>query len=577
MLNNLRAAFRGLEVEREQRILVVQAVVIGIGVWGVVTLLKESIHWLFHEVLHWVEHAPTPLVLFVPLAAGALLTGLIAQYRAVVVNYRDEEGEIESLNAVAGDGIERAIALYFAADPVAGKGLGQGKTGLEARWQIPTLGLAVRKFLASLATLGSGASGGLEAGSALIGESLGAWYYQIRSRQVRIRSGDAPKETTSLWIAPNPDYLQAAQLSGIAAAVTVLLGAPLSAAFFASEVMYRNRPLLSKAFYALISAMTAQLLSSLVAGAAPTMFGIPDPVLPPLDQGRYWLGLLLVGFGVAFVGQIYRVLVVQSHDWFSAGFPNRLVRLLVGFGMTGAIALGVTYLARWLGITERGLELVLGSGESMVVSAFAGQVTLAMALIGLVAKLLATLWTVNSGGAAGLLVPSFFLATMVATAFSLLLRFDPTLLIAPALTGSLVAIVHTPVAAVLFAVEEFGAAYLAPALIVLVVTALLSHPRSIYRSQRTAVDRIQLLPGYDIELLRVPPAWIGQTLNDLHLADQYDVHVVGLLDRTTGDERPRALFDATLAAAATLVAEDTILVYGEQERLRALEIAMDQP
>ena len=67
VVKDLRAAFRGLRLGKEQRILVVQAVVIGIVVWIAIFALKESVHWLFHQVLHWIEHAPTPWVLFIPL------------------------------------------------------------------------------------------------------------------------------------------------------------------------------------------------------------------------------------------------------------------------------------------------------------------------------------------------------------------------------------------------------------------------------------------------------------------------------------------------------------------------------
>jgi H+/Cl- antiporter ClcA len=74
----------------------------------------------------------------------------------------------------------------------------------------------------------------------------------------------------------------------------------------------------------------------------------------------------------------------------------------------------------WLGIINRGLELVVGSGGSMVIAAFTGKGTLSMALIGLVAKMVATLATISAGGSAGLLVPSFFLGTMVALAWALL-------------------------------------------------------------------------------------------------------------------------------------------------------------
>ncbi|MFC2036706.1 chloride channel protein [Chloroflexota bacterium] len=283
-----------------------------------------------------------------------------------------------------------------------------------------------------------------------------------------------------------------------------------------------------------------------------------------------------MGVAIAFVGQLYRIFNVQFHAWFQEGIKNRFVRLLVGFGITGVVALVVYYLTRWFGITERGLELVLGSGESMVISAFAGQLTLSVALIGLVAKMLATLSTIKSGGSAGLLVPSMFFGTMIAVAFAQLFQFEPVLFIAPALAGSLIAIVNTPFAAVIFVLEEFGAEYLLPALVLLIITGLLSNPKSIYRAQQVAVDSIEILPGYDIELIGVPAAWTGKTLDDLNLQEQFEVQVVGLLDRLAGDEQPIVLFGSELAAGTILEAEDTILVYGQKEKLDALETATIQ-
>jgi len=575
MIEDLRTAFRGLSLGKEQRTLAVQAIVIGIVVWIAIFALKESVHWLFHEVLHWIEHGPTVWVLFIPLFIGALIVGLIAQYHSEVINFRTEEGEIEPLNAIEGDGIERTIALYFAADPSTRKAAATDQTGLEARWQKSTFAMAARKFLASLVTLGSGGSGGLEASSALIGENLGAWYYRLRSNKAP-KLDDLPKRILAPWDAPNPDYLQAAQLSGIAAAVTVLLGAPLAGAFFASEVMYRNRPLLEKLFYSLIAALTAQLLSALVAGDRPMMFGVENIQVPNLGDMRYWLGVVLVGVVLAFVGQIYRVLRLQLYEWFQEGIKNRFVRLMTGFGITGAIALVVYYLTLGLGITDRGLELVLGSGESMVIAAFAGQVTLGVALIGLVAKMLATLSTINSGGSAGLLVPSLFFGTMVAAAVAQVFQTEPIYYIVPSLAGSLIAIVNTPFAAILFVVEEFGAGYLAPALVVLIITGLLSNPKTIYRAQQVALDSIEILPGYDILLLPVPAAWAGKTLRDLNLHEQFDVQVVGLLDRSAGDEQPEVVFGSELDVGTVLVAEDTILIYGHEEKLEALETTTTQ-
>ncbi len=571
MSNSLSQALRGLRIGKEQRVLTVQAIIIGAVVWAAVFALKELVHWLFHEVLHWIEHAPTPLVLFIPLLIGALIVGAIAQFRASVIIYRDDEGEVEPLNAIEGDGLERTIALYYSADPFVKKGLATDQTGLEARWQMPTFAMAARKFVASLATLGSGGSGGLEASSALIGENLAAWYYKLHTNISRHKLGDVPASMSRYWEAPNPAFLQTAQLGGVAAAVTVLLGAPLAAAFFASEVMYRNRPLLEKLFYSLIAALTARFLSSLVVGGRPMMFEVEEFVFPTFRDLRYGFALVLMAIVIAFVGQVYRLSSMNSNAWFQK-IDNRFVRMLVGFGITGLVALIVYYLTHSLGITEHGLELVLGPGESMVNMAFAGQVTLSMALIGLVAKMIATLATISSGGSAGLLVPSLFFGTMVAAAFAQWFDYEPMLFIVPALAGSLIAIVNTPLTAILFAVEAFGAIYMIPVLLILIVTGLLSNPKTIYRTQQVALDSMELLPGYDTRHIYLPEAWAGQTLNSLNLDERFDVNVIGLLDRSEGDEEPEVLFSSMLAR--TLEENDVLVIYGRNKNLDALETAV---
>jgi hypothetical protein len=90
MGNTFSQAFRGLRIGKEERQLVVQAIVVGVVVWIAIFVLKESVHWIFHEVLRWIEHASTPLVLFVPLLVGALVVGLVAQFWASEINYRDD-------------------------------------------------------------------------------------------------------------------------------------------------------------------------------------------------------------------------------------------------------------------------------------------------------------------------------------------------------------------------------------------------------------------------------------------------------------------------------------------------------
>jgi H+/Cl- antiporter ClcA len=238
--------------DEEERRLVFQSAVIGVVVWAVVFALKTAVHLLFETLIHWLEAAPTPLLVFVPLLIGAVATAAIVRYRASVIHYRDKEGHIHELIDAEGDGLERAIALYYTSEPAFEQIL-TGQEGVEVRWQMPTFTLAARKFLATLTTLGSGGSGGLEASVTLIGESLSAGMFKPRQL---LNGNRLPKGVTgrlsSWWQANDPDHLQTAQLSGIAAAVAVLLGAPFAAAFFATEVMYRKRPIIEKLVYSLI-------------------------------------------------------------------------------------------------------------------------------------------------------------------------------------------------------------------------------------------------------------------------------------------------------------------------------------
>jgi CIC family chloride channel protein len=257
------------------------------------------------------------------------------------------------------------------------------------------------------------------------------------------------------------------------------------------------------------------------------MFEVEEFIFPTFGDLRYGFVLVLMAIVIAFVGQVYRISSVKSNIWFQ-NINNPYVRLLVGFGITGLVALLVYYLANSLEITEQGLELVLGPGESMINMAFAGQVTLSMALIGLIAKMIATLATISSGGSAGLLVPSLFFGTMIAAAFAQFFDYEPMLFIVPALAGSLIAIVNTPLTAILFAVEAFGASYMIPVLVILIITGLLSNPKTIYRTQQAAPESVELLPGYETRRINVPEAWAGQTLSTLNLDEQFDVNVIGL-------------------------------------------------
>ncbi len=544
-----------------ERRLVVQSVVIGFVVWAVVFSLKTAVHVVFEAVLHWVEHSPSIFLVFVPLLIGSTIMAGFAWYQSTIIHYRDGKGHIHELIDVEGDGLERAISLYYASEPTTEQVL-LGKEGVDVRWQMPTWTLAIRKYVATLVTLGSGGSGGLEASVTLIGESMAAGMF--KPRQVM---GNQPtsliQRAWDWWRPTRPDHLQTAQLAGIAAAVTTLLGAPFASAFFAAEVMYRRRPIIEKLIYALIAALVAFFFSNIFSGGHVVIFEVENLPDPPVTFGYYGV-VILAGALISLVSVYFAYLRGSFEEAFHHSQPNILQRHLIGGAVTGVIALVAAY------ITGEGLGLVLGPGEGPILAALAGELTIFVALIALVAKLLATLATIGAGGSAGLLVPSIFFGTMVAAALASYFGYDAPTIIVPAMAASLVSIVNVPLAATLFIVEVFGAVYLLPALVTLVVTSILAHDNSIYRTQRERDQQREILPGYSVRRTVIPNAWAGKTIIDLQIRQKFDLNVIGLVEpqATALDQETPQLNPDVIRP---LQAGDTLIVLGQDEKVDAFE------
>jgi CIC family chloride channel protein len=569
--------------ERRQ---VLQAVVVGVAVWGVVFSLELAVHEAFHQLKHLVHlvELPVPLLLLPIALVGALVTATLVRVRGAKVHYRSEDGLLHPLADVEGDGLERAIALYFAAEPAPERAL-LGEQGVDARWRLPTFSLALRKMAATLSTLGTGGSGGLEASVTLIGESVAAGLFKPRPlAPVAERSLRPFERLVRWWRASDPDDLQTAQLCGIAAAVSTLLGAPFAGAFFAVEVMYRRRPIVDRLIQALIAALTAFFLSHF-AGAGGLLFEGPFP-RPPVYEGPYYLALLAVAVSVAAVAIYFRWLRGVLDHLFHDRIGGLYRRHLLGAGATSLICIAVAGLLALVDGFElfplgdhppEAMALVLGSGDEVLEQVVAGEVVLGVAGIALVGRLHASLVTITSGGAAGLLFPTLFFGAMVATLWSGAFPEYPAVhLVAPAMCASLVSIANVPLAAILLVVEVFGTAYTVPALFMLVVASTIAYDNYLYRTQREAFDGRQVLPGFSVRRIPVPPRWEGSTLRDLALRSRHGVTVIGMIDRTT---TPEGAYDQRMVlnppADQPLTMGDVLVVLGEDDRLDAFVHALD--
>lgn len=108
-----------------------------------------------------------------------------------------------------------------------------------------------------------------------------------------------------------------------------------------------------------------------------------------------------------------------------------------------------------------------------------------------------------------------------------------------------------------------------PALLTLIVTSILAHDRTIYRTQREKSSKRQILPGMSSRRLPVPASWWGQTLVDLDFRNRFEVNVVGLLESRDELGAPRVRLNTS--STTPLAEGDILVVVGQDEKLEALE------
>ncbi len=588
-MKRLRSTARPLtwlsdQIDADERRLLVQSVVVGIVVWAFVAVLKWCVHLGIAATSALLRWAPHVSLVWAPLILGAICVVYVVKFRQTTVYYRGSDERLHPLEAVEGDGLERAIALYFSSEPTLERTL-LGTQGLEARWRLPTFSLALRKMVASILTLSSGGAGGLEASVTLVGESTAAGLFKPRSFSVGV-----PFATRNTWVsrriqrardwwrASQPEDLQAAQLCGIAAAIATLLGTPFTAAFFAIEVIYRRHPIVDRLIYALVSALIAFFMNHLITGSHSAFTKVSAE--PPLYVGRYYLGLaaMAVSMGILSVG--FRAFRIWADSAFQRRFARPLQRHIAGAVITGAVAVASVSIIHGVGwAVPEGAErasaawLVLGPGENIIQWSLEGKLGVGVAIIALLGRFAATISTITSGGSAGLLFPTLSFGCLAASAWSHALQFDAALIVIPAMTASLASVANVPLAAIMLVVEAFGAQWIVPSMFVLVLASVFAHTNSIYRAQRDSFDRGQILPGVSVRRIRVPGVWAGKDLRSLGIREKFGLTVIGMVDRREGvdgqlDER----IVLNPMPEQVLTRGDMLIVLGEDDRIERFAV-----
>lgn len=310
------------------------------------------------------------------------------------------------------------------------------------------------KILASAITIGSGGSAGKEGPIAQIGAGFGSFLAGL----LRLK----PRDRRILVLA------------GAAGGIGAIFHAPLGAALFAPEVLYREAEFEFEAILpCIVSAIVASSIFDQWYGRTALFF--PGPVnFEPRELVPYTI------FGVvcAVVGYFYIKVFYGSRDYFFRRLPlPRILKPALGGLLLGVIAVF--------------FPQILDGGYGWIQMAMEGKIFWGLLLILVFMKIFATSCTISSGGSGGVFGPSVFMGAMLGGAFGYLGHqvapgwiVHPTSFVLVGIGGFFAGVAKVPISSIIMASEMCGSyTLLVPLMVVATTSFLLLRHTSLYEKQ----------------------------------------------------------------------------------------------
>jgi CIC family chloride channel protein len=349
------------------------------------------------------------------------------------------------------------------------------------------------KIVASAITIGSGGSAGKEGPIAQIGAGFGSFL----SGLLRLKARDR----------------RILVLAGAAGGIGAIFHAPLGAALFAPEVLYREAEFEFEAILpCIVSAIVASSIFDQWYGRAALFF--PGPVR---FEPRELIPYTLFGVVCAVVGYFYIKVFYGSRDHFfhRLRMPNTLKPALGGL---------------LLGIIAVFFPQILDGGYGWVQMAMEGKIFWGLMLILALMKILATSCTISSGGSGGVFGPSVFMGAMLGGAFGFLGNqvapgwvINPSSFVLVGIGGFFAGVAKVPISSIIMASEMCGSyTLLVPLMVVATTSFLLLRHTSLYEKQ--TINRL------------ASPAHMGEfargLLEDMQVQEAMDERPVTLIPET---------------------------------------------
>ncbi|RLE24361.1 MAG: chloride channel protein [Acidobacteria bacterium] len=330
------------------------------------------------------------------------------------------------------------------------------------------------KLLASMLTIGSGGSAGQEGPVAQVGAGFGSYLADVLKLRVRDR--------------------RTLVITGMAAGIGGMFRAPLGGALFAIEALYSKNDYESEA---LIPALMASIVSYVVVASLTGWSSVFTAHVDPFSRPQELISYFVLGVVLSVIGVIWVKVFYGMRDGFFARLNvPEMVKPAIGGLLLACLALN--------------LPQVLGGGYGWLQMAMGPGLPLAILLALVPAKILATSFTISSGGSGGVFAPSLVIGGLTGAVFAeLLARFVPSMApsasacILVGMGGFFAGVAKAPIASLIMVAEMSGSySLLVPMMLVSSITFVLTRGVNIYEAQVPGrVDSAAHLGDYQIDIL----------------------------------------------------------------------------
>jgi CIC family chloride channel protein len=350
------------------------------------------------------------------------------------------------------------------------------------------------KIVASAITIASGGSAGKEGPISQIGAGFGS----ILAGILKLK----------------PGARRILVLAGAAGGLGAIFHAPLGAALFAPEVLYRETEF---EFEAILPCIVSSIVASSIFDQwyGRTALFFPGPVN---FEVRELLPYTIFGVVCAVVGYFYVKVFYGTRDHFFKRLPiPRVLKPALGGLLLGAIA-AVKF------------PQILDGGYGWIQMAMEGKIFWGLLLLLAFMKIFGTSFTLTSGGSGGIFGPSVFMGAMLGGAFGYLGHqvapgwiINPSSFVLVGIGGFFGGVAKVPIAAIIMACEMCGSyTLLVPLMVVTATSFLLLRHTSLYEKQ--IINRL------------ASPAHMGEfargLLEDMQVHEAMDERPVTLVPET---------------------------------------------